>query len=305
MDFGKLRNIKNINFSLPEDSVETQRTLRQMPPRETLPKVYIGCTGWSMKEWIGKVYPQNTKPQDFLYHYSRQFNTIELNTTHYRTPSVSDIQKWYETTPADFRFAPKMLQTVSHAPQLGFGTGLTTQFCEAISGLGEKLGVCFMQLPPQFGIKNLKILEIYLQKFPKNIHLAIEVRHEEWFANSQYTKVLFDLLESHQVSTVITDVAGRRDVLHQRLTTSTAVIRFVGNDLHPSDYKRIDEWVLRLKKWFELGLHEVYFFTHEPDNLKAPDLALYTCQAIRTQFEAILRGPIFIQNEPPTQISLF
>ncbi len=305
MDFGKVRNIKNIHFSLPNDSPETLRVLTGLPQREGLPHVYIGCTGWSMKEWIGKVYPKNAKPQDYLQYYSRQFNTIELNTTHYRTPSASDIQKWYNSTPDDFRFAPKMLQTVSHSPQLGFGTGLTAQFCEAIAGLEEKLGVCFMQLPPHFTYKNLRILESYLSKFPKDIHLAIELRHEDWFANEHYFKTIFDVLEHYRVSTVITDVAGRRDVLHQRLTTSTAVIRFVGNDLHATDYTRIDEWVVRLKKWFEEGLHEVYFFTHEPDNLNAPDLAKYLHDAVNSQFEAILRGPHFIEEEPPKQISLF
>ena len=305
MDFGKVRNIKNIHFNLPPDHVETTRVLSSVPRLEGLPQIYIGCTGWSMKEWLGKVYPKNAKPQDYLHYYSRQFNTIELNTTHYRTPSVSDIQKWYDATPADFRFAPKMLQTVSHSPQLGFGTGLTTQFCEAIGGLEEKLGVCFMQLPPHFTHKNLRILETYLSRFPKNIHLAIELRHEEWFSNERYFKTVFDLLEHYNVSTVITDVAGRRDVLHQRLTTSSAVIRFVGNDLHPTDYKRIDEWVTTLKRWFDEGLHEVYFFTHEPDNLNAPDLAKYLHDAVKAQFDAILRGPVFIENEPPKQISLF
>lgn len=305
MDFGKVTNLKNINFSLPQDHPDTTRVLASVPRREGLPQVYIGCTGWSMKEWVGKVYPKNTKPQDYLHYYSRQFNTIELNTTHYRTPSVSDIQKWYDATPADFRFAPKMLQTVSHSPQLGFGTGLTTQFCEAIMGLEEKLGVSFMQLPPHFTHKNLRILETYLSKFPKNFHLAIELRHEEWFANERYFKSVFDLLEHYHVSSVITDVAGRRDVLHQRLTTSSAVIRFVGNDLHPSDYKRIDEWVTTLKRWFDEGLHEVYFFTHEPDNLNAPDLAKYLHNAVKSQFDAILRGPTFIEEEPPKQISLF
>ncbi len=305
MDFGKLSNIKNVNFNLPPDAPETARILRGLPPREGLMKVYIGCTGWSMKEWVGWVYPKGTKAQDYLHHYSRQFNTIELNTTHYRTPSVSDIEKWYQSTPADFRFAPKMLQTVSHSNNLGFGTGLTTQFTEAIQGLEEKLGVCFMQMPPHFKYNTIGILETYLKKIPKFIPLAIELRHEDWFLNPHHHDAIFKLLETYGISTVITDVAGRRDVLHQRLTTGIAVIRFVGNDLHPTDYSRIDEWVMRLKKWSEAGLHEVYFFTHEPDNLKAPELALYLFEKIQEHFNTITRGPHFIEDIGSSQTSLF
>ena len=61
--------------------------------------------------------------------------------------------------------------------------------------------------------------------------------------------------------------------LHMRLTTPIAMVRFVGNGLHPTDYTRIDEWVERIVSWQKMGLREVYFFTHEPDNLLAPDIA--------------------------------
>lgn len=304
MEFGKLPNIENLDFSLPPDTSETAILLRGLPKSETLPYVYIGCTGWSMKEWVGRIYPKGTKSQDYLHHYSRQFNTLEMNTTHYRTPSITDVEKWYKQTPDDFRFAPKMLQTVSHAKNLGYGTGLTLQFCEVLQGLGEKLGVCFMQLPPHFKYDDLAVLELYLKKFPKHIPLAIELRHETWFSNPHYFKTVFDLFENHNISTVITDVAGRRDVLHQRLTTGTAVIRFVGNDLHETDFTRIQSWVARLKTWFEMGLKEVYFFTHEPDNLKAPDLALFLHNEITAHFNAISRGPSFYEAPKPIQGTL-
>ncbi len=78
-------------------------------------------------------------------------------------------------------------------------------------------------------------------------------------------ETFFQLLEDHNISSVITDVAGRRDVCHMRLTNEKVLIRFVGNDLEPSDYTRINDWAERLKKWFDAGLHEAYIFTHEPD----------------------------------------
>lgn len=54
MEFGKLNDISSLDFSLPIDRPETTKLLRgQSSQSETLPRVYIGCTGWSMKEWVG------------------------------------------------------------------------------------------------------------------------------------------------------------------------------------------------------------------------------------------------------------
>jgi uncharacterized protein YecE (DUF72 family) len=311
MDFGKLTNISNVNFDLPPDDPETARILRGATPRVGLPRVYVGCTGWAMKDWCGWVYPKACKSSDYLKFYGQQFNTIELNTTHYRTPNFADIEKWRTQTPPDFRFAPKMLQTVSHAKNLGYGTGLTGQFCEAILGLEEKLGVCFMQLPEYFSAANLPMFEKYITKLPKAVPFSVELRGSEWFNSTekqapQYKTDFFQILEDNKISTVITDVSGRRDVLHQRLTTPIAIIRFVGNDLHPTDFSRLDAWIDRIKTWFESGLHEVYFFTHEPDNLNAPHLAKYFQEKIESKFDAILRGPTFWTEEQKLgQMSLF
>jgi Protein of unknown function DUF72 len=93
MDFGKLNNIENVDFTLPPDAPKTAEILRGLPTRPHLPHVYIGATGWSMKEWVGTYYPKGTKATDYLQAYGKQFNSIELNTTHYRIPSQTDIQK--------------------------------------------------------------------------------------------------------------------------------------------------------------------------------------------------------------------
>jgi uncharacterized protein YecE (DUF72 family) len=305
MDFGKLLDISEVNFSLPPDAAGTDDFLRKLPLREGLPKVYVGPTGWAMPQWVGKTYPQNAKAKDFLQHYAKQFNTIELNTTHYRIPDLATIDKWKADVPSDFRFCPKVPQTISHAKDLGLTSRDLPLFLDNIARFEQKLGCCFLQLPPHFGIKSLGLLERFLESWGRVVPLAIEVRHEEFFAERQHFNAFFNTLEYLGVSTVITDVSGRRDVLHQRLTTKTAMIRFVGNDLHLTDYQRIDDWVARLKAWFEQGLHEVYFFTHEPDNLLGPELTALFCQKIKENFEADLRAPKFFEDKVVQQMSLF
>ena len=301
MKFGKLPDISNVDFSLP---VVSQKNIEVLQTNKNQPTIiYIGCTGWSMKEWVGKVYPPKTKTKDYLKYYAQQFNTIELNTTHYRIPDLATIEKWKTESTDDFRFCPKILQAVSHRNDMGTG-GLLSAFCDAIILLEKKMGCCFVQLPPYFGADRLGQLENFLERFPKEIPLAVEVRHESWFTNETNLESLFSLLKKYNKSTVITDVAGRRDVCHMRLTNDVAMVRFVGNNLHPTDYQRIDAWVERIKQWSEAGLRELYFFPHEPDNLLAPDLSLYLFQQLQKHVNATVRGPKFHENENQ-QMSLF
>ena len=79
---------------------------------------------------------------------------------------------------------------------------------------------------------------------------------------------------------MITDVAGRRDVLHMRLTNPILILRFVGNGLHPTDYTRADDWVLRLKSWIDQGLHAAYLFIHQPEMALVPDYTNYWAKKI-------------------------
>lgn len=303
MKFGKLADISHVNFRLPPDSAFTKAQLAKLEKGTELPRVYIGCTGWSMKEWVGKVYPPKTPVKEFLWYYSRQFNTIELNTTHYRIPDSKTIEKWRSESPDDFRFCPKVPQTISHSSNLALDNALIPTFTESVLGLGEKLGCCFIQMPPYFGADRLPVLTNFLNRWPANVPLALEFRHASWFEPAGLPG--FQLLADRGISTVITDVAGRRDVLHQHLSNATAMIRFVGNNLDPTDFQRIDEWVDRLAYWLRQGIREVYFFTHEPDNILAPDLSLYLATAVQEKCPATTRGPVFHEEDNGGQMSLF
>lgn len=304
MKFGKLPNIEKINFQLPPNASSNEQLLQQYTPTAS-PTLYVGCTGWGMKEWVGTVYPKGAKAKEFLQHYTKQFNTIELNTTHYRIPTVETIAKWKTAATEDFHFCPKIPQPISHSRDLGLSKDQILVFCEVIQGLEAHLGYSFMQLPPYFGYDRLGILEKFLDFFPNHIPLAIEVRHESWFSNQQHLVDLGQLLEEKNSAFVITDVAGRRDVLHQMLTHPVTMIRFVGNNLHPTDYKRVDDWLMQLKQWLDQGLQSVYFFTHEPDNLKAPELAQYLVQQAPIIIPNIkTRGPN-LKNTINGQMSLF
>ena len=78
-------------------------------------KIWVGCAKWNKTDLKG-FYPKGTR--DELTYYSTQFNCIELNATFYRLFPASTFEKWYETVPADFKFFPKLTQTISHFRRL-------------------------------------------------------------------------------------------------------------------------------------------------------------------------------------------
>ncbi|MFN0204048.1 MAG: DUF72 domain-containing protein [Bacteroidia bacterium] len=294
MEFGKLENIENVDFSLAPLSERSLAVLGGKAAEKLA--VYVGCPVWGVAEWNGKIYPKGTKAADYLYHYSRQFATIELNVTHYRTPNDATLHNWKHSTAKDFLFCPKFPQEISHYYKLYNCQEKTDYFLGQVAKLGEKLGCMFIQLAPTFGISSLPILTDFLAKLPEHLPLAIEFRHPSWFAAQKLDDRACDLLESFDVATVITDVAGRRDVSHANLTNATAMIRFVGNELHTSDYQRIDEWVERIFVWKKQGLEKLYFFAHEPDNSLAPTIADYFLEKLNAKLELSVKRPTFLNE---------
>jgi len=300
MDFGKLHSVDKVDFSLPAEPPQNAEVLASFPKpmQQTL---YIGPTGYNMKPWVGKWYPPGAKESDFLRHYAAQFNTIEFNTTHYRMPDPSSVRRWRDSVPNDFRFCPKVPQSISHARDLGLNSQEPQIFCDALADFGEALGCSFLQLPPHFGPRDLRMLALFLEKFAAKTPLSVEVRHPMFFQDAPESEALWQLLTKHNVAAVITDVAGRRDVCHMRLTNARTLIRFVGNGLHPTDFTRVEAWAERLKNWFDNGLQEAYFFTHEPDNLLAPELTAYCVEAFEKGIPGIgLRGPKPVSGQQGT-----
>ena len=302
MKFGKVPDPDRIEYHLPVEPLANRARLDryELGSGEGRPRVYTGATGWGMKEWIGKWYPEGAKAADFLRHYGEQFNTIELNTTHYRIPDTATVEKWYESVPADFRYCPKVPQFISHSSDLGASNDGVQRFVAALDGLREKMGCAFVQLPPYFGADRLPLIERFLQRWPRLLPLALEVRHESWFDDPFATERLMDTLAAHGVAAVITDVAGRRDVLHGYVTAPRTMVRFVGNGLIDSDFTRLEAWAGKLREW---NLPENFIFPHQPDNVLAPDIAAWFTDHLHALNFADTRGPA--PHEGPEQMRLF
>lgn len=255
------------------------------------PRVYIACPVWNHPGFSGTIYPPGTKPTDYLRHYAQHFNSIELNTTYYGVRSEL-LQRWQAMVPPDFRFLPKLTKQISHDRQLRSVEAETLEYCNAIVELGVNLGPLFLLLPGEFGPRQLPVLYDFLRQFPRGVELSVELRQPAWFEGGALDEACA-MFEEQGVVAVITDVAGRRDVLHQRLTArqGTVFVRFVANSLHATDYRRIDEWVARLIDWAGRGVRNIYFCLHQPDESLNVALAGYMIDQINARTGWELRAP--------------
>ncbi|MGE3974832.1 MAG: DUF72 domain-containing protein [Bdellovibrionales bacterium] len=289
MEFGKLESIEHISWSLPADDLLTQPFLASLGAQKNQTKFYIGAPAWGRKEWIGQIYPPKTAATDFLYHYSRNFNCIELNTTHYRIPTHTTVQTWLDKVPSDFLFCPKIPQLISHDPGGLRDEKFFALWMEALNTFGAHLGPCFMQLPPHFGYERKAELFHFLQKWPETIELSLELRHPSWFQHNRILPALVEYLQSRKIGLVITDVAGRRDVLHTSISSNFSILRFIGNDLHPSDFERAKMWSDRISQWREWGLPRFFFMVHEPDDIKTPQMTAWLVHELNENCGADLK----------------
>lgn len=272
MQFGRVPSLDPIDFSFPTSHPGTEKVLGGT--KSTTLQVYVGAPVWSDPGFPGKIYPAGARDKDFVKYYGKQFNCIELNTTHYGVPDPAVLKRWADAVPEGFKFCPKIHQSISHSPDISRCVPEMQAFYERVSEFGEKLGTCFLQLPPTFAATQLQRLLKFLDGSAVR-DLAIELRHESWFTDPQALNTLCNYLYKNKFTIGVTDVAGRRDVLHQRLTNKTAFVRFVANNVHPTDLQRMDDWVARLTEWISKGLERLYFFIHTPDKSFTPELAIY------------------------------
>lgn len=295
MQFGKVENPATIDFTLPKDAPETKKILEANKTKDF--EAYVGCAKWNRQDLKG-FYPRGTK--DELAYYSTQFNSIELNATFYKMPSWQQVETWKNKTPDDFKFFPKLTNNISHYQRLNDVREEVADFCNAVSNFEEKLGMAFLQLRDDFKPKDFDRIRKVVEDFPKGVPLGIEVRNNEWFDNAEIQEQFCQLLEKHGVANIIVDTAGRRDMLHMRLTSPVAFIRYVGAN-HPSDVTRLEDWIPRLKKWKEEGLQKLYFFVHQNDEVESPLLATHFIEKLNKA----LKINVPVPNKKPGQINLF
>ncbi|WP_459212424.1 DUF72 domain-containing protein [Aquimarina rhabdastrellae] len=286
MQFGKVQHPEHIDFTFPKDHSGTKEILNKAK-KETF-EIHIGCAKWNKQDLKG-FYPRGTK--DELKYYANQFNAIELNATFYRIFGEDQFKKWYDKTPDDFRFFPKLVQNISHLKRLNDDVRpYVDQYLTNAIHLKEKLHTIFLQMHSNFSPKYMDRVVKFLEYWPRDIKLAIEFRHTDWFNDPIVAQELYQLLETYNVANIITDTAGRRDLLHMRLTNGTAFVRYVGAN-HSTDYTRLEDWFERIKQWKAQGINEINFFVHQNLEVESPLLSKYIIKKLNSELGTTLTIP--------------
>ncbi len=295
MKFGSVDHPELIDFTLPQDHPDTKRVLNLVKD-DAIPDMYVGCAKWNRADLKG-FYPRGTK--DELTYYASQFNAIELNATFYRIFPAEQFAKWYDKTPEGFKFFPKLNQEISHWKRLNDTKAVVENYLYNAVNLKEKLGTIFLQMHSNFAPKDFNRVVTFIEEWPKEIPLAVEFRHNNWYNDASVSNELYDLLEANAISNVIVDSAGRRDIMHMRLTNATAFVRYVGAN-HASDYTRLNDWVKRLAHWKQQGVKEVNFFVHQNIEKASPLLSAHFIKTLNTTLNYNLTVPQMAKTDSQT-----
>lgn len=144
-------------------------------------KWHIGCSGFSYKEWKEAFYPKGLAQTKWFHYYTQHFDTLELNVTFYRFPTINSLKGWYEKAPEGFSFSAKVPRSITHFKKFEETERMINDFYGLLKdGLNEKLACVLFQLPPTLVYSKEKLEKIISQVDPLFTNV-IEFRHESWW----------------------------------------------------------------------------------------------------------------------------
>jgi uncharacterized protein YecE (DUF72 family) len=167
---------------------------------------YIGTSGYSYPKWKGNFYPAKLPAKQMLGYYAGRFRTVEINNTFYRPPTAAVVEAWASQVPADFRFALKAPQEITHIRRLRDAGELVSALVGCAGALKEPLGPLLFQLPPNFA-KDVSRLRDFLAQLPLRSRAAFEFRHQSWFDDE-----VFALLRDHRAALCVADAEDDLEV---------------------------------------------------------------------------------------------
>jgi uncharacterized protein YecE (DUF72 family) len=201
----------------------------------TMASIRLGTSAFRATGWEGAFYPAGMQPRDFLVYYATKFDTVEVDSTYYRTPSANVVTGWANKVPAGFLLAAKLPQVITHEKCLQDCDADLKAFLDVMSIMGEKLGPLLLQFPYfnqkrfESGDEFLARLKSFLPKLPSEFRFAVEIRNKQFL-----TAEFFDVLHVYDVAYALTDQSfmPRISEIFEKfdpITTDFAYIRWLGD----------------------------------------------------------------------------
>jgi uncharacterized protein YecE (DUF72 family) len=223
--------------------------------------LYVGTSGYSYPQWKGSFYPPDLPQKQMLQYYGSQFRSVEINNTFHRMPTVALLEGWAGEVPADFRFALKAPQRITHLQRLRDTDESVSYFLGVAGVLRERLGPLLFQLPPDFA-KDLRLLRDLLRVLPpKHYRVACEFRHPSWFDEEVWA-----LLRNHNAA-----------LCHAETDDGLQVPLVATADWGYLRLRRQEYGIKQLQGWLQQvrgqGWRDAYIYFKHEDQAKGPQLA--------------------------------
>ena len=223
---------------------------------------WVGTSGWSYDHWDGVLYPPGTPPAKRLDLYTREFDTVELNASHYRWPRNASFASWRRRLPAGFRMSVKAPRGLTHAKKLYSPEVWVERIAASWHELYDRRAVLLVQLPPTMERDDAR-LGWFLDQLPWWVRVAVELRHPSW-----QDEEVFGLLERHGASYCVMSGAGLPCVL--RSTAPFVYVRLHGPShdwLYGGSYSddELSWWADRIREWEGSGREVYAYFNNDGD----------------------------------------
>jgi uncharacterized protein YecE (DUF72 family) len=218
--------------------------------------IRIGTSGYHYKHWVGPFYPAKTPPSKMLEHYIRHFDTLELNNSFYRLPTIAAFESWRDSTPKNFVFSVKASRYITHNKKLKDPENALDNILPRAEHLGRKLGPVLFQLPPRWKV-NIGRLEALLEILPREHRYAFEFRELSWI-----TPEVNRLLRRYNAAFCIYELAGYHSPCDITADFTYVRLHGPGAGKYQGSYSRaqLRDWSRRIQEWSEtLKAIYVYF----------------------------------------------
>ena len=187
--------------------------------------LYVGCSGWSYKGWIGTFYPYSLENKNWLPYYSKFFKFVEVDSTFYSIPSRFIVKGWKDKTPDDFKFVLKFPKVITHEKKMHKGdvSKDLSVFFNNIGPIVDKTLLLLIQLPPYLTEnKYFDSLQNMVNILDNKFKYAIEFRDSSWFNDK-----IYDFLKDNKIALTW---SVRDELKTPPIVTSGQIyIRFIGD----------------------------------------------------------------------------
>jgi len=239
--------------------------------------IIIGTSGWQYRDWRSTFYPAGLAYRRWLEYYAESFATVEINNTFYRLPARSTFSGWRERTPDGFAFAVKMSRYLTHVRRLHNPDPPIARFLESAGGLGNRLGVVLLQLPPTLQA-DPDALDAVLSRLSGRVKVAVEPRHPSWWDDRIRTT-----LDKHGAAMCWADRRGR-PVTPLWRTADFGYLRMHEGTAQPQPrYGRaaIASWVDRVASTWSAGEPVYVYFNNDHGGAAIADAVAFARAADR------------------------